>query len=65
MAKTNALKRIVNCMVAEKRALHGECKAYWNKTANDIAEKNDLDIVVIRERFNLGLYNETKSRSYH
>ena len=66
MAKTNALKRIVNCMVAEKRALHGEFKAYWKDSANKIAEKHDIDISTIRDRFELGLYkDETKTRSYH
>ena len=66
MAKTNPIKRIVNCFVAEKRALHGEFKAYWKNSASEIADKHGLDITTIRDRFELGLYtHEDKSSSYH
>ena len=64
MAKTNPIKRIVNCLVAEKRALHGEFKSYWKHTAQKIASENDIDISRVKE--NLELYNaEAKSSSYH
>ena len=29
--KTTAVQPVVNCLVAEKKALHGEFKAYWKK----------------------------------
>ena len=44
--KTTAVQRVVNCLVAEKRALHGEFKAYWKKTAQDIATKNNIDCLL-------------------
>ena len=47
--KTNAVQRIVNCLKAEKKALHGEFKAYWKKTAQDIATKNNIDIADVKE----------------
>ena len=53
--KTNAVQRIVNCLKAEKKALHGEFKAYWKKTAQDIATKNNIDIADVKE--NLELYD--------
>ena len=57
-------RRIVNCLNAEKRALHGEFKAYWKHTANKIASKNDIDIKEVKQ--NLELYNaQTKSSSIH
>ena len=46
---------MVNCLVAEKKALHGEFKAYWKKTAQDIATKNNIDIADVKE--NLELYD--------
>ena len=59
-----AYRRIVNCLNAEKRALHGEFKAYWKHTANKIASTNDIDIERVKD--NLELYNaEAKSSSYH
>ena len=63
--KTNAVQRIVNCLKAEKKALHGEFKAYWKKTAQDIATKNNIDIADVKE--NLELYDAInyQSGSYH
>ena len=62
--ETSAIRRIVNCLNAEKRALHGEFKAYWQHTANKIASTNDIDIERVKD--NLELYNaETESSSYH
>jgi hypothetical protein len=64
MKKTTAIRRVVNCLNAEKRALHGEFKSYWKDTANKIATKNDIDIK--RVKSNLELYNaEAESSSYH
>ena len=61
---TPAIRRVVNCLNAEKKALHGEFKAYWKDTANKIATKNDIDIK--RVKSNLELYNaEPKSSSIH
>ena len=61
---TPAIRRVVNCLNAEKKALHGEFKAYWKDTANKIATKNDIDIK--RVKSNLELYNaEAESSSYH
>ena len=48
--KTTAVQRYVNCLVAEKRALHGEFKAYWKKTAQDIAIKNNIDIEDVKQK---------------
>ncbi len=62
--ETSAIRRIVNCLNAEKRALHGEFKSYWKDTANKIAKTNDIDIKRVKN--NLELYNaETESSSYH
>ena len=63
--KTTAVQRVVNCLVAEKKALHGEFKAYWKKTAQDIATKNNIDIADVKE--NLELYDgrNYQSVSYH
>ena len=64
MKKTTAIRRVVNCLNAEKRALHGEFKSYWKDTANKIAKTNDIDIKRVKN--NLELYNaETESSSYH
>ena len=64
MKKTTAIRRVVNCLNAEKRALHGEFKSYWKHTAQSIASKNDIDIERVKD--NLELYNaEAKSSSYH
>ena len=61
---TPAIRRVVNCLNAEKRALHGEFKAYWKDTANKIARTNDIDIDRVKN--NLELYNaKTESSSYH
>ena len=62
--ETSAIRRIVNCLNAEKRALHGEFKSYWKQTAQNIASKNDIDIERVKD--NLELYNaKTESSSYH
>ena len=62
--KTTAIRRVVNCLNAEKRALHGEFKAYWKHTAQEIASKNDIDIDKVKG--NLELYNaRTESSSIH
>ena len=62
--ETSAIRRIVNCLNAEKRALHGEFKAYWKHTAQKIASDNDIDISRVKE--NLELYNaRTESSSIH
>jgi len=62
--ETSAIRRIVNCLNAEKRALHGEFKSYWKHTAQSIASKNDIDIERVKD--NLELYNaKTESSSYH
>ena len=59
-----AYRRIVNCLNAEKRALHGEFKAYWKHTANKIASTNDIDIKEVKQ--NLEFYNaQNKSSSIH
>ena len=64
MKKTTAIRRVVNCLNAEKRALHGEFKSYWKHTAKKIASTNDIDIERVKN--NLELYNaETESSSYH
>ena len=64
MKKTTAIRRVVNCLNAEKRALHGEFKSYWKHTAQKIASENDIDISRVKE--NLELYNaEPKSSSIH
>lgn len=64
MKKTTAIRRVVNCLNAEKRALHGEFKSYWSHTAQKIAKSNDIDIERVKN--NLELYNaETESSSYH
>ena len=64
MKKTTAIRRVVNCLNAEKRALHGEFKSYWSHTAQKIAKSNDIDIERVKN--NLELYNaEPKSSSYH
>ncbi len=64
MKKTTAIRRVVNCLNAEKRALHGEFKSYWSHTAQKIAQTNDIDIERVKN--NLELYNaETESSSYH
>ena len=64
MKKTTAIRRVVNCLNAEKRALHGEFKSYWSHTAQKIAQTNDIDIERVKN--NLELYNaETKSSSIH
>ena len=64
MKKTTAIRRVVNCLNAEKRALHGEFKSYWSHTAQKIAKSNDIDIERVKN--NLELYNaEPKSISIH
>ena len=64
MKKTTAIRRVVNCLNAEKRALHGEFKHYWKNTAQKIASANDIDISKVKD--NLELYNaEVKSSSVH
>ena len=64
MKKTTAIRRVVNCLNAEKRALHGEFKAYWKHTAQKIASANDIDIDKVKG--NLELYNaRTESSSIH
>ena len=64
MKKTTAIRRVVNCLNAEKRALHGEFKAYWKHTEQEIDSKNDIDIEKVKG--NLELYNaRTESSSIH
>ena len=64
MKKTTAIRRVVNCLNAEKRALHGEFKSYWSHTAQKIAQTNDIDIDKVKD--NLELYNaKSESSSYH
>jgi hypothetical protein len=64
MKKTTAIRRVVNCLNAEKRALHGEFKAYWKDTANKIAKQSDIDIKQVKS--NLELYNaRAESSSIH
>ena len=64
MKKTTAIRRVVNCLNAEKRALHGEFKSCWSHTAQKIAKSNDIDIERVKN--NLELYNaEPKSSSIH
>jgi len=59
-----AIRRVVNCLNAERRALHGEFKSYWKHTAQKIASENDIDISRVKE--NLELYNaRTESSSIH
>ena len=59
-----AIRRVVNCLNAEKRALHGEFKSYWKHTAKKIASTNDIDIDKVKD--NLELYNaKSESSSYH
>ena len=59
--KTTAIRRVVNCLNAEKRALHGEFKSYWKHTANKIASTNDIDIERVKD--NLELYNAKPQNS--
>ena len=62
--ETSAIRRVVNCLNAEKRALHGEFKSYWKHTAQEIASKNDIDIK--KGKNNLELYNaRTEGSSFH
>ena len=64
MKKTTAIRRVVNCLNAEKRALHGEFKSYWKHTAQEIAKSNDIDIERVKD--NLELYNaRSESSSIH
>ena len=64
MKKTTAIRRVVNCLNAEKRALHGEFKHYWKNTAQKIASESNIDIERVKN--NLELYNaEVKSSSIH
>tara|TARA_Y100000385_G_C12830839_1_gene524448 strand:+ start:99 stop:320 length:222 start_codon:yes stop_codon:yes gene_type:complete len=61
---TPAIRRVVNCLNAEKRALHGEFKAYWKDTAAKIANESDIDIKKVKS--NLELYNaRAESSSIH
>ena len=53
MKKTTAIRRVVNCLNAEKRAVHGEFRAYWKFTAQDIASKNDIDISKVENNLEL------------
>lgn len=62
--ETTAIRRIVNCLNAEKKALHGEFKTYWKHTAQTIASTNDIDIERVKD--NLELYNaKAESSSHH
>ena len=62
--KTPAIRRVVNCLNAEKRALHGEFKHYWKNTAQKIASESNIDIERVNNYFEL--YNgEPKSSSIH
>ena len=63
--KTTAVQRYVNCLVAEKRALHGEFKAYWKKTAQDIAIKNNIDIEDVKQNLELYDARNYQGRSVH
>ena len=64
MKKTTAIRKVVNCLNAEKRATHGEFKSFWKDTANKLAKTNDIDISKVKN--NLELYNaEAESSSYH
>ena len=63
--KTTAVQRVVNCLVAEKRALHGEFKAYWKKTAQDIAIKNNIDIADVKENLELYDARNYQGSSFH
>ena len=61
---TPAIRRVVNCLNAEKRALHGEFKHYWKNTAQKIASESNIDIERVKN--NLELYNaRTESSSIH
>ena len=59
--KTTALQRVINCLKAEKRALHGEFRSYWKTTAQTIATKNNIDISDVKE--NLELYDASNQSS--
>ena len=63
--KTTAVQRVVNCLVAEKRALHGEFKAYWHQTANTLATKNNIDINDVRNNIEMYDASEIKNSSMH
>ncbi len=63
--KTTAIQRIVNCVKAEKRALHGEFKAYWHQTANTLATKNNIDINDVRNNIEMYDASEIKNSSMH
>ena len=63
--KTNAVQRVVNCLKAEKKALHGEFKAYWKKTAQDIATKNNIDIADVKENLELYDARNYQGSSFH
>jgi hypothetical protein len=61
MKEMTAIRRVVNCLNAEKKALHGEFKSYWKHTAQKIASKNDIDIESVKS--NLELYNARTENS--
>lgn len=63
--KNKAIQRIVNCVKAERRALHGEFKAYWHQTANTLATKNNIDINDVRNNIEMYDVTEIKNRSVH
>ena len=63
--KTTAVQRVVNYLVAEKKALHGEFKAYWKKTAQDIAIKNNIDIADVKENLELYDARNYQGSSFH
>jgi len=52
-------------LVAEKRALHGEFKAYWKKAAQDIAIKNNIDIEDVKQNLELYDARNYQGRSVH
>jgi hypothetical protein len=63
--KAKAIQRIVNCVKAEKRALHGEFKSYWKVTSEQLARKNNIDINDIRNNLEMYDGSEVKNRSVH
>ena len=45
--KTTALQRVINCLKAENRTMEPSFRAYWKQTAETLAVKNNIDIVVV------------------
>tara|TARA_B100000427_G_C15334343_1_gene518299 strand:- start:141 stop:341 length:201 start_codon:yes stop_codon:yes gene_type:complete len=65
--KTTGLQRVINCLKAEKRATEPSFQNFWKNTAQNLAQKNNIDIADVKE--NLELYDageiKVKAGSFH